>query len=625
MDIKKRLRRIALWKKFTCLGLLCLAVIFMPTYLYWKEVKKDLQFAANEQQGLPQIQLILNIIQRTQQHRGLSARFLQDPSMAPHDQRGKAEDLEEAIFAYEVYLDKNPNEKHKADFEYMANYWHNIHRKVAHKKINYRESFEQHTLLISMQLQCLQTIVDYYQLSLDPEADGYFLIEASLMRLPELAEILGQIRGYGVGLLSKGDANFDERSHLNALLLMSQSKMNYLDSSIDKAVAARKNGRENIYQNYQATKQQYKNIVELTKNEILTKQNFTYSPDDFYTSFTLGVNSYYGYAHFAIEQLDNILRERISENKKNMFALLFYSFCIMLLVALICIIFIRRLLRQLGGEPYYAAEVVQAITYGDLDYDIETRHPDSLLGKIKFMQEKLKENDRLKAEFISTVSHELRTPLTAIGGALSLAVSGQLGALTSPASKMLDIAQKNTIRLTELINDLLDIDKLSIGKLELNMSVQPLMPIVDEACLSMGSYAQKYGVHIVVGPRFEYTLVNVDSRRLRQVLVNFLSNAAKFSHKGDEIVINTSVYANKVRIEVVDHGKGIPEEFHERIFEKFSQADSSDSRAVGGTGLGLAISKELIQQMNGTIGFTSTWGVGSCFYVELPLEEANSD
>lgn len=625
MDISKRLKRVALWKKFTCLGFLCLAVIFLPTFLYWREVQKNLEFAAIERQGLPQIQLILNIIQCTQQHRGLSARFLQDSVVSKHEQRMKAEELEAAIIAYELYFDKNPDDKHKSEFAATVNYWHNIHRKVARKDVTYIESFEQHTTLIYSQLQYLQTIVDFYQLSLDPDADGYFLIEASLIQLPELTEILGQIRGYGVGLLAKGDANFDERVQLKALLMMSQSKMNYLDSGIGKAIVARREGRENIYKNYQSTKVQYQKVVELTQNEILAKQQFTLLPDEYYSAFTVGVNSYYGYAYFSINQLDGILHARIVSGKNHMFALLFYVLCLTLIVASVCIGFIRGLLKQLGGEPHYAADVVQAITLGDLECEIETAHPDSLLGKVKLMQEKLKENDRLKSEFISTVSHELRTPLTAIGGALSLAVGGQLGALPASALKLLDIAQKNSVRLTELINDLLDIDKLSIGKLELNLSIQPLMPIIDDACLSMTSYAQKYGVHISIGPRFEYTLVNVDARRLRQVLVNFLSNAAKFSHKDDEIVINTSVRAHTVRIEVVDHGTGIPEKFHGKIFEKFSQADSSDSRSVGGTGLGLAIAKELIQQMNGTIGFTSTMGVGSCFCIELPLEEPNSD
>ncbi len=128
-----------------------------------------------------------------------------------------------------------------------------------------------------------------------------------------------------------------------------------------------------------------------------------------------------------------------------------------------------------------------------------------------------------------------------------------------------------------------------------------------------------------MGPRFEYVLVNVDARRLHQVLVNFLSNAAKFSHKDDEVVINTSVHFDKVRVEVIDHGRGIPDEFHSKIFHKFTQADASDSRAAVGAGLGLSIAKELIQYMEGTIGFSSTEGVGSCFYFELPLEESNSD
>ncbi len=625
MDIRKRLKRIALWKKFTCLGLLCLSVIFLPTFLYWKEVQQDLRFAAKEQQGLPQAQLILNIIQRTQQHRGLCARFLQDSAMSQREQRAKAEELETAIFAYEIYLDKNPNEKHKAEFTAMVDYWHNIHRKVAHKNINYVESFEQHTYLITMQLQFLQSIVDYYQLSLDPDADGYFLIDASLMKLPELTETLAQIRGYGMGLLTKGEATFDERAHLQALLLLSQSKMSYLSTSIDKAITGKHSDNTSIYEHYQTTKTQYQKIVELAQQEIIAKQELSFAPDEYYSAFTLGVNSYYAYAHFSIEQLDRVLRERVDSRKHHMWALLFYVLCFTLVVAFVCIRFVRRLLHQLGGEPSYAVEVVQAITLGDAQCEIDTAYPDSLLGKVKIMQDKLSQNDRLKSEFVSTVSHELRTPLTAITGALSLAVSGQLGTLPTSALNVLDIAQKNSQRLTELINDLLDMDRLSIGRLELNMVVQPLMPIVDDACLSMTSYLQKYGVHLLMGPRFEYALINVDARRLRQVLVNFLSNAAKFSHKGDEIVVNTSVHASTVRIEVVDHGQGISEEFQSRIFEKFAQADASDSRAVGGTGLGLAIAKELITQMRGTIGFTSTVGVGSCFYIELPLEEANSD
>ncbi len=534
-------------------------------------MNKSLEFASKEQEGLPQAHLMLNYLQRTQQHRRLSARYLQDESMPKNERRSKAEELEAAIFAYEVYFDKHPpNPLHSEAFAQLVAKWHEVHRKVSQKEVDPRESFTLHSALIYAQLQFLQSILDFYQLSLDPGADGYFLIEASLMRLPELTETLGKIRASGVDLLTKGKATAEERMQVRSLVLMSQTQMGMLNAGIKKAAAGVRGG-ELIAQNYLAINTQYQKIIELTARQVVDAETLSYPPEEFYAAFTFGLNSYFSYAHFAIDRLDGILNDRKLASKNSMFALLSYVLLLTLIVAFVCITFIRKLLLQLGGEPYYATEVVQAITRGDLDYHIETVHNDSLLANVKRMREQLKENDRLKSEFVSTVSHELRTPLTAVGGALSLAISGQLGALPEPALKLLDIAQKNSQRLAELINDLLDIDKLSAGKLALDLEVQLLMPIVDDAISAMTSYAQKCGVHIVLGVRYEYLLVKVDARRLHQVLVNFLSNAAKFSPRGEEVIINLDVSVDKVKIEVIDHGQGIPESFHGRIFQKFSQ------------------------------------------------------
>jgi PAS domain S-box-containing protein len=229
--------------------------------------------------------------------------------------------------------------------------------------------------------------------------------------------------------------------------------------------------------------------------------------------------------------------------------------------------------------------------------------------------------DRMKSEFVSTVSHELRTPLTSIAGALGLLAGGLLGTLEPQAQAMVDIAQKNSLRLTHLINDLLDIEKITAGKLHFDFQQQPILPLIEQAIEATQTYALQYGItyRLTTPPSANYEVL-VDGQRLIQVITNFLSNAAKFSPSGGEVTLWISQPRhNWLRISVHDNGTGIPEEFRNRIFQKFSQADSSDSRRQGGTGLGLAISRELIVRMSGNVGFDSAPGKGTTFYFELPL------
>lgn len=227
--------------------------------------------------------------------------------------------------------------------------------------------------------------------------------------------------------------------------------------------------------------------------------------------------------------------------------------------------------------------------------------------------------ERMKGEFVSTVSHELRTPLTSISGGLGLVVGGALGEIPEKAKLMLEIAHKNSLRLAHLINDLLDMEKLVAGMMILDLETQPLMPLVDHTLETVHAYGEQYGVKFAVVARADDVRVCVDGIRLQQVLTNFLSNAAKFSPQGGVVEVAARRIDAMVRVEVIDHGPGIPEEFRSRIFQKFSQADSSDARKMGGTGLGLAISKELVERMNGSIGFQSEPGRGACFYFELKV------
>ncbi len=228
---------------------------------------------------------------------------------------------------------------------------------------------------------------------------------------------------------------------------------------------------------------------------------------------------------------------------------------------------------------------------------------------------------RMQREFISTVSHELRTPLTSIRGSLGLLVSGTVGPVPERAQSLLQIAKKNCERLVLLINDLLDSEKIESGNMRFDMVVQPLQPLIQQALSMTQAYADQYQVSLRSDCPETQVWVSVDSDRMLQVLINLISNACKFSLPGTEVLVQMRVQEdNRVRVAIIDHGPGIAVAFRSRIFQKFSQADSSDTRAKGGTGLGLSISQALIQHMHGEIGFATEIGQGSEFFFILPFQ-----
>ena len=233
--------------------------------------------------------------------------------------------------------------------------------------------------------------------------------------------------------------------------------------------------------------------------------------------------------------------------------------------------------------------------------------------------------DDLKSDFISTVSHELRTPLTSIRGSLGLLIGDAICELPKQAKDVLAIAGNNTERLLLLINDILDMQKVESGGLRFNHEPMELNQFLDNAIRVNEGFAAEYGVSFSLELFPEPIYIHADSNRLLQVMNNLLSNAAKFSHRNSAISVSCEVIDQHVRILIADNGVGIPRKFQKDVFNKFSQADPSDTKKVRGTGLGLSISKYIVEKHNGTIGFQSEEGVGSTFYVELPISQGSID
>lgn len=230
-----------------------------------------------------------------------------------------------------------------------------------------------------------------------------------------------------------------------------------------------------------------------------------------------------------------------------------------------------------------------------------------------------KEIERMKNEFVSTVSHELRTPLTSMMGSLGLLKADVLGEMPEQTKAMLDIAHKNGQRLINLLNDILDVEKMEAGKLEYVMEPLEVMPLIENAIEANLGYGDAHGVRYVIGEQGPAVTVQADESRMMQVMSNLMSNAAKFSSKGDEVEISVTATDDFVRISVTDQGPGIRPEHYKKIFKKFSQADSSDNRAKDGTGLGLSITKSIVESHGGKIDFTSEVDKGTTFFFELPL------
>ena len=240
------------------------------------------------------------------------------------------------------------------------------------------------------------------------------------------------------------------------------------------------------------------------------------------------------------------------------------------------------------------------------------------IGFLFWLPAGAKKIDSMKSEFVSTASHELRTPLTAIYGSLKLITSGTLGEIPSKAKDTLDIALRNSERLTFIVNDILDIEKLENGKMVFNLKPQKISGLIKESIEANSDYGKKYNVQYLLSQDNASATVNVDTDRFLQIMNNLLSNAAKFSPANSTVEINVTNLDGNIRVAVKDKGIGIDEKLQPTIFQRFSQIDSTDVRHSGGTGLGLAISKELIEKMGGVIGVTSTPGKGSTFYLDLP-------
>jgi signal transduction histidine kinase len=234
------------------------------------------------------------------------------------------------------------------------------------------------------------------------------------------------------------------------------------------------------------------------------------------------------------------------------------------------------------------------------------------------------EIERQKDAFISLVNHELRTPLTSIHGSLRLMHAGMAGELGERAQKLVAVAERNAKRLTVLISDLLDLDRVRLGEMTLNLTDVDVATLIERCLENNRPFADEEGVALVSEAVVaEQTLV-ADPDRLLQVLDNLISNAIKYSPAGESVVVGATVTSDCARLTVRDVGPGVPEAFRDRIFERFAQSDVTPRSKKPGSGLGLAIAKAFVLLHDGSLYYEANEPTGARFVVELPRANPNA-
>jgi PAS domain S-box-containing protein len=236
----------------------------------------------------------------------------------------------------------------------------------------------------------------------------------------------------------------------------------------------------------------------------------------------------------------------------------------------------------------------------------------------------LKASQRMKEEFITTISHELRTPLTSVLGSLGILMGNMTEQLPEQAQRLIALAHGNSRRLVRLISDILDIEKIEAGKMTFQFEPLELTALVYRVIEDSKALAEQAQITISCQTLVTDAWINGDADRLMQAVSNLLSNAIKFSPPGESVEVVVAAHSPMLRVEVTDHGPGIPGEFYSQIFKRFAQAGGMGRSWKAGTGLGLSITRLIVRQHGGLIDFQSTPGESTTFCIDLPRAEQDS-
>jgi methyl-accepting chemotaxis protein len=405
------LNRFALWQKFALLGAIAAILVSLPLGMYISEARKAIVAAEAEVQGLPPVRSVMGVVLLVQQHRGMSAMVLSGNDAAQVQRAAKQTEVDRAITAANAALVQVANPAASTQWKEAKDRWAVLPAKVAERQLTAPESFAAHTALVEQMLKVNELLIDHFGLSLDPEADSYYLIDAALVQSPDLIESLGRLRARGSGILTAKTASLDDRAAIVALIEKAKGRFAAVRSAVDKAVAANPALNARLAGPLQATLAKGEDVLRLAHEEIAKPEQHSYNAPDYFNKVTAAIGEQVQFQEAALKELEGILAAREAKLAKTSYALI----GAILALVLLGWCFGMKIIRSITGPLHEAIDIAERVAAGDLSTHIEVRYRNEtgkLLQALKDMNAGLSQivsEVRNGTETIATATSEIAT------------------------------------------------------------------------------------------------------------------------------------------------------------------------------------------------------------------------
>ena len=643
------MNRLGYTRKFALLGIISFVAIAVVVSSLFASLNKTIQTSQRELAGLALIKPISQTVQLIQLHRGISSILLNGNE---NEQVRLAAEERQTVEAFNAMAEKLPASLSSGEeFQNIKANWERLRKEGLNWMID--DNFIAHNNLIE-RLQLFEvSVADEYLLTLDTENASSYLIDTILIKLPHVLEYLGQIRGYGSGILV--DKQITERQRVKLKVMMGEldSTLKILSVNINKTGRYNPVVQKSLMVAAGSINDSANHITALVAEDI-TSAHFTTSPNDFLDIASMAIDK--GYAQMydiLLPSAEVLIKSRIATAERTLYT----SVGISILLFLIAAYFAVGVYKAITGSIKLLAYSARTFTDGDLRerVNLGTRDELSQIGdsfnemadgfssmlsnvtqqkqeilrinaeledRVRERTEELKKAmvvadnaNRAKSDFLANMSHEIRTPMNAIIGLSHLCLQTKLSA------KQGDYLQKvhgSAKSLLGIINDVLDFSKIEAGKMEVEQVQFELKDVMSNLATVLSAKAEEKGLELLFETKLDVPQCLIgDSLRLGQILTNLANNAVKFTDNGEVLVLTEVEEETASEIVLLftirDTGIGMTREQTGKLFQAFTQADSTTTRKYGGTGLGLSISKQLVGLMNGKIWVESTPGKGSKF------------